>query len=202
MAQQSKATRKKKKKAVREKKPFRKKNDVRNKQAVAAKKSSAASKEASPPTGGITPPEQKAAEDRTLGRFLDGLTSSGGRWRVRGCGIVGDPHLVPRFVRLRDALEAHGVPMEVCCISGMVNIDTYTVEAKFLDGGLAGSMGDMFGSRGLDIYGPRAVLFVSFILGLRVPRSFLVRNGLEGVGLAELEKELRENPPPPVDHGS
>jgi hypothetical protein len=73
------------------------------------------------------------------------------------------------------------------------NVDSFHLEAKFLDGGLAGETGNYFGERGAWIDGPRAVLLIALQLGLKVRPNWYTAHGLRGVTLEQLRSALNRS---------
>jgi hypothetical protein len=120
--------------------------------------------------------------------FQQPRTAPRARWRIRGSGGRDGWGLqVQAVVR---ACEELGITIKEDVEGSPVNVDSFHLEAHFLDGGLSVTTGDYFGERGAWIYGPRAVLLLALQLGLVIRRSWYAANGLERVTFEQLRSEL------------
>lgn len=115
------------------------------------------------------------------------------RWRVRGSGVHTAPDDAPTTAAVFAACDALGISLAMTFSGGPCSADAYPVRATFLDGGLAGQTGNyLCGERGIVVVGPRAVLLLALVLGLRVLPGWRGRHGLTGVTLDDLRDELRD----------
>ena len=155
---------------------------------------------------------------KTIVGLLDGALDSESRsWEIKGSNANGFPSDAPNTRRILEFLASVGLDESTVGSMG-IGASCYVVDLSFLDGGVAGqtaeftSVRSMVATRELDpddaadyaselsaamadngvwVNGPRAALFVSLGLGLRVPRSFFEMHGLEGVTYEALTMEVR-----------
>lgn len=118
-------------------------------------------------------------------------------WRIAGSGVSGKPERARFTKMIVRGLENVGIDVEHTVSMGMVNADSYYLNATFLDGGLSATTGNYIGgAKGAYITGPKAVLLVALALRLKVPAEFFEAHGIPSdVTFAGL---VREAVPIPV----
>lgn len=128
---------------------------------------------------------------RPLTAVFDTAKGQDGEWRVRGSGVFGPPEICKQTAAIVTACEESGVHVLRGGSGSPANASSYTLEAKFLDGGLQAETGDYwYGKRGAWVNGARAMLFVALTLQLRIQDSLFRRLGLDHVALEDLKNEL------------
>ena len=118
-------------------------------------------------------------------------------WRIAGSGVSGEPGTATSTRAIIDFLKGEGVVVREWGQPGM-GADIHYVQAKFLDGELSGTTGNYIGgSRGSQLSGARAALFVALGLGLKGTETFRQTHALVGVTLEQLRAELTSAPSEP-----
>jgi hypothetical protein len=94
------------------------------------------------------------------------------KWRITGSGVRGFPRDAPITDRIAGVLDDNGIPIREYSMGSPANMDSYHLEAKFLDGGLNASTGAYWGEKGAWVTGTSAVKLVAELLDLKMPEVF------------------------------
>lgn len=112
---------------------------------------------------------------RSMTSVVDTL-QPGRRWRIKGSGVSTLPSTAPLTEQVVDGLSSVGVDVTEQSSGSPANVNSYTIRAHFLDGGVEGETGNYIGApRGVYVKGPRALVFISALLGRTLPASLLMQ---------------------------
>lgn len=112
---------------------------------------------------------------RAMTSVIDTL-KPGRLWRIRRSGVSERPANAPLTGQIIDGLSSVGIEVVQKSSGSPANADSYTVSARFLDGGIDGETRTYIGPpRGVYIDGPRALVFISVLLGRTLPASLLTQ---------------------------
>jgi hypothetical protein len=116
------------------------------------------------------------------------------KWRIKGSGVRGLPTDCLLTQVVVDACSDLDISVDKYSMGSPANVDSYHLEATFLDGGLYASTARYwFSPRGAWITGRKAVLLIAFQLGLKTSQAWLKEQGLENITFDTLRSELAKS---------
>lgn len=113
------------------------------------------------------------------------------RWRIRNSASYDLPEDAGNTKIVTTVIESLGIHVRRYSMGSPINQDSNHLSAAFLDGGLSAMTGRyFFEEKGAWIEGPKAVLLVALMLGLRVRPSWREKHSLGKLTLDDLHREL------------